>query len=215
VRSTSGHSDSRLVCALLATWDTWAVGTLIPPDPGLTGARVRLRPLRPADARAVAAACQDPEIPRFTMMPESLTEESAADWIRRGLDAWSAGIARFAITVPPSDDCVGQVGIGFEFPNRRADVFYWLARGVRGRGLATEALDLVTAWALGDHDIVRVQLITHLDNPASHAVARRCGYTREGVLRAWLPIKSSQPDVLMWSRLASDPPMPALPASVM
>jgi RimJ/RimL family protein N-acetyltransferase len=79
------------------------------------------------------------------MMAESFTEESAQGWIRRGLAAWSAGVARFAITVPPSDQCVGQVGIGFEFQNRRAEAFYWLDLAVRGRGLATEGLTLVTA----------------------------------------------------------------------
>jgi ribosomal-protein-alanine N-acetyltransferase len=147
------------------------------------------------------------------MMAESLTKELAEDWIRRGLDAWSAGVARFAITAPPSDQCVGQVGIGFEFQNRRAEAFYWLDRQVRGRGLATEALNLVTAWALGDHDIIRVQLVTHPDNLASHAVAQRCGYTHEGVLRAWQPIKTTQPDVIMWSRLANDSPIPAPPSS--
>jgi ribosomal-protein-alanine N-acetyltransferase len=189
------------------------VVNLIPPDPALTGGRIRLRPFRPADAEAVASACQDPDIPRFTMMAESLTMESAEDWIRRGLDAWSAGVARFAITVLPSDQCVGQVGIGFEIQNRRAEAFYWLDHTVRGRGLASEALNLVTAWAFGDHDIVRVQLVTRLDNLASHAVAQRCGYTREGVLRAWQPVKTTHPDVIMWSRLANDLPIPAPPIS--
>jgi [ribosomal protein S5]-alanine N-acetyltransferase len=148
------------------------------------------------------------------MMDESLTEESAADWIRRGLDGWSQGLARFAITIPPSDRCVGQIGIGFEFHGRRADAFYWLDRSVRGRGVATEALTLVTTWALRDHDIVRVQLVTHLHNRASQAVAQRCGYTREGVLRAWLHLKNTQADVIMWSRLASDPPVVIPPTSI-
>jgi RimJ/RimL family protein N-acetyltransferase len=52
---------------------------------------------------------------------------------------------------------------------------------------------------------VRAHLITHLDNLASQRVAERCGYQREGVLRAWEPIKADQPDVVIWSRLASDP----------
>jgi RimJ/RimL family protein N-acetyltransferase len=94
-----------------------------------------------------------------------------------------------------------------------SQAFYWLDRAVRGRGLAAEALRLATAWAFDYHDVVRVQLITHQDSPASHVVARRCGHTREGVLRAWLPVKDTQPDVIMWSRLAIDPPIPALPAS--
>jgi hypothetical protein len=33
---------------------------------------------------------------------------------RRGLEWWPCGVARFAITIPPSDNCVGQIGIQFE-----------------------------------------------------------------------------------------------------
>jgi RimJ/RimL family protein N-acetyltransferase len=113
-------------------------------------------------------------------------------------------VARFAITVPPSDRCVGQVGIQFDLGARRAEAFYWLDRGARGQGLATEALDLVTTWAFAEHEVRRVQLVTLLDNVASQRVAQRCGFTREGVLRAWEPVKDRQPDVVMWSRLPGD-----------
>ena len=81
----------------------------------------------------------------------------------------------------------------------------WLDRRVRGRGLAVEALGLVTEWAFRDFGIVRVQLVTHLDNERSQRVAERCGFRREGVLRAWEPVKDEQPDVVMWSRLVNDP----------
>lgn len=178
---------------------------LAPPDPPLAGARIVLRPFRDGDAPAIAAACQDPEIPRFTMMPEAMTVEQARRWVEVGLEWWPRGIARFAITVPPDDDCLGQIGVQFDPAMRRAEAFYWLDQHARGRGLAVEALDLVTRWAFDDHGIVRMQLATHLDNEASQQVAERCGYRREGVLRAWEPVKDGQPDVVMWSRLPADP----------
>ena len=52
--------------------------------------------------------------------------------------------------------------------------------------------------------MVRVQVVTHLDNARSQKVAERCGFSREGVLRAWEPVKDEQPDVVMWSRLVTD-----------
>lgn len=163
-----------------------------------------LRPFRVGDAPAVAASCRDPDIPRFTMMPEGLTETQAVEWIERGLEWWPRGLARFAIVVPPDDVCVGQIGLQLDLPARRAEAFYWLDRAVRGRGIAAEALELVTQWAFRDFDIMRVQLVTDLDNEASQAVARRCGFTREGVLRAWERVKDRQPDVVMFSRLPED-----------
>lgn len=178
---------------------------LVPPEPPLRGNQIALRPFQVSDAAAIAAACRDPDIPRFTMMPEGMTDEQARQWVERGLEWWPRGVARFAITHPALDECAGQIGIQFDFPARRAEAFYWLDRRVRGRGIAGEALNLVTAWAFRDHDIVRVQLVTHLDNEASQKVARHCGFTREGVLRAWEPVKNDQPDVVMWSRLITDP----------
>ncbi len=177
---------------------------LDPPDPPLSGAAVLLRLFRLSDAPAVSRACASSDIPMFTMMAEGLTVEGAGDWIARGLEWWPKGIARFAIVLPPSDVCVGQIGVQFDFKMRRAEAFYWVAPQARGRGVASEALDLVTRWAFARHDIARVQLATHLSNDASQRVAERCGFQREGVLRAWEPVKDSQPDVVMWSRLPAD-----------
>ena len=185
--------------------DTVPVGDLVPPDPPLAGVQAALRPFRVGDAAAIAESCRDPDIPRFTMMPEAMTEDQARQWVEHGLEWWPRGLARFAVTVPPSDECAGQIGIQFDFAARRAEAFYWLDRRVRGRGIAVEALSLVTEWAFRDHGIVRVQVVTHLDNERSQRVAERCGFSREGVLRAWEPVKDEQPDVVMWSRLVNDP----------
>ena len=183
---------------------TGRVAEILPPTVVLTGPRVRLRPFRVADAADIAQSCQDPDIPRFTFMPNDMTESQASEWVERRLELWSQGLFSFAITLAPEDRCVGQIGVFVEERFRRAETFYWLDRRVRGQGIVAEALDVVTRWAFDEHDIVRAHLITHLDNPASQRVAQQCGYQREGVLRAWEPIKDDQPDVVMWSRLASD-----------
>ena len=114
------------------------------------------------------------------------------------------GLHAFAITLPPSDRCVGQMGILLEPAYRRGEAFYWLDRRVRGQGIATEALTLITEWAFTEFDLARVHLVTHIENPASQRVAERCGFQREGVLRSWEPVKDKQPDVVMWSRLPTD-----------
>ena len=91
------------------------MGDLLPPDPPLRGAQVALRPFRVSDAAAISESCRDPDIPRFTMMPEAMTEDQARQWVERGLEWWPRGLARFAVTVPPSDECAGQIGIQFDF----------------------------------------------------------------------------------------------------
>lgn len=172
----------------------------------LVGERVTLRPFAPDDAPAIVDACRSPDIARYTMMPDHVTLDSARKWIDNSIHRWPHGLARFAITVPPSNACVGQVGALVDLARRRAEVFYWLHSASRGAGLTSEALGVVVAQVLRDERIRRVQLITHLDNDASQRVAKRCGFTREGVLRSWEPIKDAQPDVVMWSRLPGDDP---------
>ncbi|MGI9613303.1 MAG: GNAT family N-acetyltransferase [Acidimicrobiales bacterium] len=143
--------------------------------------------------------------PRFTMMPDGMTEGRARDWIERRLELWPQGLFSFAITLPPYDQCRGQVGAYLDEQHCRAETFYWLDHRARGQGIVTEALDVVTTWVFEEYEVARAHLITHLDNQASQRVAERCGYQREGILRAWEPVKDQQPDVVMWSRLASDP----------
>ena len=90
------------------------MGDLVPPDPPLAGVQAALRPFRVSDAAAIAESCQDPDIPRFTMMPEAMTEGQARQWVERGREWWPRGLARFAVTVLPSDECAGQIGIQFD-----------------------------------------------------------------------------------------------------
>jgi len=82
-----------------------------------------------------------------------------------------------------------------------AEVGYWLRREARGHGAATTAVRLVAAWAFGELGIRRLNLQTAPENLASQRVAGRAGFTREGVLRAWLPTPDGRRDSVMFSLL--------------
>ena len=74
----------------------------------------------------------------------------------------------------------------------------------RGRGLASAAVRLLSAWAFAEWRMARLQLTTHLDNPASQRVAEKAGYVREAVLRSWTEQRGTRVDLIMYSLLASD-----------
>ena len=67
-----------------------------------------------------------------------------------------------------------------------------------------QALSLVSEWAFATMGW-RVNSSLISTTSAHKGSAERCGFGREGVLRAWEPVKDKQPDVVMWSRLVSDP----------
>jgi RimJ/RimL family protein N-acetyltransferase len=74
----------------------------------------------------------------------------------------------------------------------------------RGRGVATVALERLTAWAFSDLDAVRLELLISTANPASKRVAEHNGYHYEGTLRSMFVAPGRWEDSEIWSRLSTD-----------
>jgi [ribosomal protein S5]-alanine N-acetyltransferase len=56
----------------------------------------------------------------------------------------------------------------------------------RGRGFATEAVNLLVRYLFSHLKTYRIRLIIHPENSASRRVAEKCGFTHEGTARcAW------------------------------
>lgn len=177
---------------------------VVSPEQRLEAEGIALRPFRVHDAAAVAAACRDPAILRFTFMPDGLTEADAVEWIEVGNKRWADGHARFAIVHPDDDRLLGQVGLNVNARHVSAEGYYWVNASERQRGLASRALGLVADWGFS-HGIERLFLVIHPENVASNRLAERMGFTREGVLRSYEPVKGQRPDLVSWSLLPADP----------
>lgn len=157
---------------------------------------VALRPFTEDDVPAVAAACQDPEIARWTLVPEPYSEADAREFVREFPTAQAivdaaGGALLGAISLDPAGEGRGQIG-------------YWVVREARGRGVATRALTLLARWGLAQGGFARVQLLTEPENVASQRVAERAGFTNEGLLRSYADLKGRRRDMLMWSLLPTD-----------
>ncbi len=78
---------------------------------------------------------------------------------------------------------------------------------MRRRGIATAALRLFSACALGPPlSLVRLSVHADVDNTASRRAAERAGYEFEGVLRSYLCAKGRHRDVAMYSLIAGAEP---------
>lgn len=56
----------------------------------------------------------------------------------------------------------------------------------RGRGLGTEAVNLLTRYLFENKQVNRIRLVIHPDNIASRRLAAKCGFRHEGTARgAW------------------------------
>ena len=175
-----------------------------PPEPRLEAEGIALRPFHVDDAPAVAAACRDPAILRFTFMQDGLTEAEAVEWIDRSSERWSDGYPRFAIVDPDDDRLLGQVGLNVNARHLSAEGHYWVNASDRQRGVASRALGLITDWGFSK-DVQRLFLLIHPENVASNRLAEKMGFTREGLLRSYEPVKDQRPDLVSWSLLPGDP----------
>jgi RimJ/RimL family protein N-acetyltransferase len=176
---------------------------LDPPDPPLADERILLRPLRPEDASAVAVACRDSEIVRWTtQIPPGYTEEHASGWIAWTQDGWAKGTADLAVIERSSSAFVGAVGLVVREP-WLGEIGFWTAAPFRGCGYTTRALKLVTEWGL-KLGLSRLQLTILVGNSASERVAEKVGYRREGSLRAYANQRDELRDVTLWARISAD-----------
>ena len=176
------------------------------PVEGLSDGVVRLRLMADADLSAVVEAVQDPEIPRWTVVPSPYGESEARQWLRASTTGLAAGTDLAALVVDAEDDrLLGAVAVHAIHPESgRASAGYWLAAGARGRGVATRALSLLCRYAFDELDVKRIELWIDPENAASLAVAERAGFSREGLLRSFRQVGDVRRDMLMYSLLPDE-----------
>ncbi len=178
---------------------------LRPPDPCLRDERVVLREWTLADVPAVAKACRDPEIVRWTtQIPEGYTEEHARAWLSSVPAGWAMGTADFAVVDAASGAVAGAVGLVVLEPGSAA-IGYWIAAEHRRNGLASSAVRLVSTWAEGQ-GLQRLQLTILIGNELSARVARNAGYRQVDVLPASVEQRGALKEATLWARLTEPRP---------
>ena len=143
-----------------------------------------LWPKRFADAEAITAACQDPEIQRWTSVPSPYSLEDARAYLRNRAEEEAAGRSVNLLAVVAHDDRVlGSFSL-MELDRKPGcgEIGYWVTAEARGRGIATRAVHLLAGWARDELGLTRIEILPHKDNPASRRVAEKAGFTDTGEL---------------------------------
>jgi RimJ/RimL family protein N-acetyltransferase len=176
------------------------------PDPPLCDGVVALRPWRDSDVPALVAACQDPEIPRWTAIPTAYTEREARGYVTQSeLERLAGREVGLAVTDAGSGDVLGSCGLArFDWEDRKAEIGYWVTVKARRRSVGTRAAVLVSRWGIEHLGLERVELLANPANEASQRLARRAGFTREGLLRRYRRRKGEREDLVMFSLLPGD-----------
>ena len=171
----------------------------------LTAGRLHLRPWEPWDAEEVHAACQDPEVQRWTTVPVPYTADDARAYVTElSPRGWEAGTtASFAVLDATTARVHASVAL-MDLADGSAELGFWTAPGSRRQGYTAEAVGAVCRWGFGALGLERVLWRAEVGNWGSRAVAEACGFTVEGTQRRGLVHRGSRVDSWTGSLLADD-----------
>jgi RimJ/RimL family protein N-acetyltransferase len=148
-------------------------------DAGFADGWLSVRPLCPADARAIASWTADAETRLFFSSDVAWDTARVKRWIR------SLGRQRrhISLAILISEEIVG-VGQVFSLKPGVAELALLVSPGHRGRHVGVAWVDPVVAclFASGSH---RVQAHVREGNDRSIGLLSRCGFAREGEARNW------------------------------
>lgn len=148
----------------------------------------------------------DPDLLRFTRVPEPVPPDFARTWLERYEEGRRDATREAFAIVEDGGEFLGlALAPRIDREARTAELGYVVVPRARGRGVATEALRRLTDWAFAELDMFRLELMISVENGASKKVAERCGYVREGTLRSLYFKQGAWEDTEIWSRLATDP----------
>lgn len=142
----------------------------------LESERLYLYPIGDAELELLIAQEQDPALRQaYTEMLEGCRREPEqriwhAPWLMERKDA--------------PGTVVGDLGFKGLAEDGTVELGYGLREGCCGHGYMTEAVRLISAWALRQTGVARLEAETEADNLASQRVLAACGYVPNGVIGA-------------------------------
>lgn len=105
------------------------------------------------------------------------TRIETASFLAGAVESWTARREFGYLIVDATDGAVlGGCGLHDRLGPEALEIGYWRRAGANGRGVVTAAVRALTAAALAEPDITRVEIHCDEANQASAAVARRAGY---------------------------------------
>jgi RimJ/RimL family protein N-acetyltransferase len=145
----------------------------LPHNVALRNEFVLLRPWAVADAPWYVVS-RDEDVFRWTTERRELTIRQTEEAIEQ---CNSGGHAIcFAIADATTHALLGNIALAVDPSAAQGELHYWLARWGRGRGVATNAVIVLTAWAFKTLALEKIILKTMVGNDASRRVAERAGF---------------------------------------
>jgi len=128
----------------------------------------------------------DPEVNKFLTWPlhtsVEVTKEILNGWISQYDDV---EFYNWAIVLKDNGDTpIGGISVVAKDNDiEMIQIGYCIGKSWWGRGIVTEALELLVSYFFNEVKVNRVEAVYDLKNPASGKVMEKCGFIHEGVMR--------------------------------
>lgn len=167
----------------------------------LKGTRCVVRQWRRTDAESLAHHANNLNVAMYLRdrFPHPYAIADAKTFLKHAASAEDP--SNLAIEV--DGQATGGVGFvpGRDIERFSAEIGYWLGEELWGRGIATEAVALVTEYAFRELNYLRLFALPFADNPGSIRVLEKAGYVKEALLRSSSVKYGVVKDQLLFARI--------------
>jgi ribosomal-protein-alanine N-acetyltransferase len=170
----------------------------------LKGKSITLRPVRDTDLNQLYSCHIDIDN-RGDFFPRGILSQPAFQKQFQDTGFWSKDEGMLVI-VSPDDVLLGHIEF-FKTVNYLDEFelsYQVYAAEQRGKGVATEAVQLLVRYLFEAKQINRIRLVIHPDNAASRRLAEKCGFRHEGTARGAWYHKGKHQDVEIYAVLHDD-----------
>jgi diamine N-acetyltransferase len=166
----------------------------------LENKHIKLRALESIDLEALFEIENDSNLWNISDTLAPFSRDLLSKYLEEsGKDIFEAKQLRLAISPNGSEELIGLVDLfQFEPHHRRAGLGIIVRKDKQLKGIATDAVELMTQYAFRFLGLHQVFAQVPANNPGSRRLFENKGFTLSGTLREWMKDKDGFTDVLIY-----------------
>lgn len=169
--------------------------------PTLKSERFTLRPYKDSDVHMLHSHINTKIVAKNTTINLPWSEHYASWWISFILDAADQEpLSEIHFVIEVEGEYAGTIGI-INIEGHKGEMGYWMVEKHMGKGYMTEAVGLVSDYALKKLGLVRIFAPVLPFNKASAKVLQNNGFEYEGRLRKFYEKKGNYIDALFYAKV--------------
>ena len=151
--------------------------------PTLKSKQFILRSYRDTDAKDIAKNINNLKVSRYmTHVPYPYSLKDAKAFLQR-IKAKNKKGLKVSLAIAVGKEVVGGITLMAIAKGHKAEMGYWLAPKLWGRGIMSEAVKKVVKYAFGKLKLKRVCAYVMIPNKGSQKVLVKAGFKKEGLLK--------------------------------